>query len=451
MTVAELRPDVLILGWGKAGKSLARALGSAGQEVVLVERSPEMYGGTCINVACVPTKALVTSAERRRDGDDPQAFFDDAVARRDGLTARMRARNQQLLDEVDTVTVIDGGARFTGPHQVEVTGGDERVVITADTVVINTGTTPARSDVPGVDGPRVHDSDSIQHVAPLPRDLVIVGGGFVGLEFAGMFSHFGSRVTLLHRGERLLADEDDDVAAAVLESLEGIDVRTGIAVKGIMHDGRRVIVGWDAGEVEADTVLLATGRTPVTADLGLDAAGVELDQRGFVVVDEYLRTTAPGVFAVGDVNGGPQFTYVSYDDHRIVLDQLRGAGTRRSTDRVAVPMTTFLTPPLARVGLTERAARAEGRTIKVAARRVADIAAMPRPKIVGEAHGLIKVLVDVDTDQVLGATWFGVDAQEVINLMAVAMRAGVTATELRDGIYTHPSSTEALNEVLMGL
>lgn len=446
-----LTADLLVIGWGKAGKTLARTLGAAGQQVVLVEQSTQRYGGTCINVACVPTKALITSSQRRGPDDDPQGFFDDAVTRRDGLTTKMRTRNQQLLDEVGTVTVINGHASFVGPHQIEVTGGQDRLVVTADTVVINTGTEPTRPALPGADGPRVYDSTSLQHVRPLPEHLVIVGGGYVGLEFAGMFAGFGSRVTLLHRGERLLADQDDDVAAAVLESLDGVDVRTDVSVTGFTDDGSHVTVSHQGGQVRADAALLAVGRRPVTADLGLDAAGVEVDDRGFVVVDEQLRTSAPGVFAVGDVNGGPQFTYVSYDDHRIVLDQLRGAGLRRTTDRVAVPMTTFLTPPLAQVGLTERAALTEGRSIKVAAKAVADIAAMPRPKILGDPRGLIKLVVDAESDQLLGATWFGVDAQEVINLLALAIRAGVTASQLRDGIWTHPSSTEALNEVLTGL
>lgn len=446
-----LQTDILVIGWGKAGKSLARALGQAGQDVVLVERSPQMHGGTCINVACVPTKALIASAHSRSESDEMDAFFAQSVGKRDTLTAKMRARNEQLLEEVDAVTVIDGTARFIGPREVEVTGGDERLVIRAETVIVNTGTQPRRPNLPGADGPRVYDSTSIQHVSPLPRELVIVGGGFIGLEFAGMFHDFGSNVTVLHRGERLLADQDDDVAAAVLDTLTNIDVRTSIDVTGFREEGERVVVEWDGGEISGDAVLLATGRTPVTANLGLDTAGIDTDERGYVVVDELLRASSPGVFAVGDVNGGPQFTYVSYDDHRIVLDQLCGNGDRRTTDRVAVPMTTFLTPHLSQVGVTERQAHEQGRSIKVASKAIADIAAMPRPKIVGDTRGLIKIIVDADTDLVLGATWFGIDSQEVINLIALAMRAGVTATELRNGIWIHPSSTEALNEVLAGL
>jgi pyruvate/2-oxoglutarate dehydrogenase complex dihydrolipoamide dehydrogenase (E3) component len=203
--------------------------------------------------------------------------------------------------------------------------------------------------------------------------------------------------------------------------------------------------------LEADAVLVAAGRRPATTDLDLDAAGITTDDRGFIEVDEHLRTSAPGVFAVGDVNGGPQFTYISLDDYRIVLDQLTGQGRRRTGDRVAVPTTTFLTPPLARVGINETQARRLERPVLVGTKKVADIAAMPRPKILGETHGLVKVIVDAETDHVLGATLFCVDAQDVINLVALAMRTGATAGQLRDGIWTHPSTTEAFNEVLTGL
>jgi pyruvate/2-oxoglutarate dehydrogenase complex dihydrolipoamide dehydrogenase (E3) component len=215
--------------------------------------------------------------------------------------------------------------------------------------------------------------------------------------------------------------------------------------------GSRISVEHDGGTLDADAILLATGRTPATDGLDLAAAGVDMDERGFIVVDQQLRTSADNVYAVGDVNGGPQFTYISYDDHRIVLDQINGKGTRRTTDRVAVPTTTFLTPPLSRVGLTETQAREQGLDVHVVAKQVADIAAMPRPKIVGETHGMVKFVIDATTGSILGATLLCVDSQELVNLIALAMRTGVTAAELRDGIWTHPSTTEALNEVLAGL
>nr|WP_235532566.1 FAD-dependent oxidoreductase [Nocardioides sp. Root140] len=449
-----LETDVLVIGWGKAGKTLAGALGRAGQRVVMVEQSDEMYGGTCINIGCVPTKALVHQAERRREGDDPQAWFTDAVAFRDTLIGKLRAKNFEMLDVVDTVTALTGRATFVDEHTVEVTGGDDVLRVRADTIIVNTGSVPVLPDLPGlVDNPVVYTSTTLQHVDPLPAELVVVGGGPIGLEFAGMFARFGSHVTVLDRGARLLMREDEDVAAAVRGSLEEVGVTFVQGAKVTAIDGAvvRHEVDGEAREITAGAVLVAVGRHPATDGLGLDAAGIEMTEKGAIAVDEHLRTSRPHVFAVGDVNGGPQFTYVSYDDHRIVLDQLTGSGTRTTGDRVAVPTTTFLTPPLGRVGVTEAEAREQGRAVKVAAKPVAAIAAMPRPKIVGETHGLIKFVVDADTDEVLGAALFCIDAQELVNLVALAMRAGATASQLRDGIWTHPSSTESFNEVLAGL
>jgi len=448
-----IETDLLVIGWGKAGKSLARTLGSSGRSVVMVEQSDRMYGGTCINIACVPTKTLVHQAELRRDADSAGSWFTTAVDRRDVLTSKLRARNHAMLAEVDAVTVVDGRAHFVGHREIEVSCGEDRLHISGRSVVVNTGTLPARPDLPGIDGPHVHDSTTLQHVEPLPSRLAVVGGGFIGLEFAGMFARFGSQVTMLNAADRLLPREDPDVAESVEAALAdaGVEMIHGVRAEGFVDHGSWVDVHYSNGTLEADAVLLATGRTPATAGLGLEAAGVDVDEHGFIAVDDQLRTSADGVFAVGDVNGGPQFTYISYDDHRIVLDQLVGDGTRRTTDRVAVPTTTFLTPPLSRVGLNETQARALGRDVFVGSKLVTDIAAMPRPKIVGETHGLIKVIVDARTDKILGATLFCVDAQEVINLVALGMRAGITASQFRDGIWTHPSSTEAFNEVLTTL
>lgn len=447
---AQLTTDVLVIGWGKGGKTLARALGSAGRSVVLVERDDQMVGGTCINVACVPTKALVHQAERRRPEDDPEAYLARAIETRDGIVERLREANRQLLATVDAVTLVRGEAAFTGPRTVRVTGGDEQLEITAEHVVINTGTVPRLPGIDGEDGPRVHDSTSIQHLDGVPDRLAIVGAGVIALEFAAMFAHFGSAVTVIARGDGILPDEDDDVRASMVETLSdaGVMIVANASTERITDDGTAATVVTSTGEIEADAVLLATGRTPVTQGLGLDAAGVTTDERGFVVVDDLLRTSAERVWAVGDVNGGQQLTPVSLDDFRIVQAQLAGGAPRSRADRVAVPTTIFTTPPLGRVGLSERAALEAGHSIVVGAKPVAKIAAMPRPKAVQETHGLIKLVVDADSDLVLGAAWHSVDAQEVINLVALAMRAGVTATELRDSIWTHPSSTEALNEVL---
>ncbi len=389
----QLEVDVLVIGWGKAGKTLAGALGREGRTVAMVERSADMYGGTCINVACVPTKDLVHSAAERRPEDNAQQWFTQAVAGRDALIDKLRARNHLMLAEIDTVTLVDGVARFVGPHEVEVAAGPDRLRIHAESIVINTGTVPATPDIDGLaTSARVYDSTSIQHVDPFPRRLVIVGGGYVGLEFAGMFAKFGSSVTVVDHHAELMPREDRDVADAVRALLQasGVEFIMDSAAERITDTDESVVVGVRAAgstrDVTADAVLIATGRRPVTADLGLDAAGVVVDDRGYITVDDRLRTSVPGVYAVGDVNGGPQFTPVSLDDYRIVLDQFLDSGWRSTADRVAVPSTVFLTPPLARVGLNETQARPSGRDVLVAVKNVADIAAMPRPKILGDAR-----------------------------------------------------------------
>ncbi|ATG56661.1 pyridine nucleotide-disulfide oxidoreductase [Brachybacterium ginsengisoli] len=453
-TTGRLAVDVLVIGWGKGGKTLAATLAASGTRVALVEQFDTMHGGTCINIGCVPTKTLVHDAEQRREDDDPQQFWGRAVARRDTVVGAMREVNHAMLADLDTVTLIDGRARFVGERTVEVAGGEDLLVVTAPVVVVNTGAVPVRPDLPGAHLPRVHDSTSLQHVSPFPRSLAVIGAGPIGLEFAAMFAGYGAEVTVLNRRERLLPDEDDEVAdevAAVLEG-EGIALWHSASATRIEEGATAASVIAQVGDaerrLEVEAVLLATGRRPATDGLGLEAAGVETDERGAIVVDDRLRTSADGVFAIGDVHGGAQHTYLSLDDFRIVLSQLTGDGARSTADRVAVPTTTFLTPPLAAVGLTEGEALAEGRDVLVAVQKVATIKAMPRPKAVGDPRGIVKLVVDARTDQLLGARLFHVDAQEVINLLALAMRTGTTATQLRDGIWTHPSSTEALNETL---
>lgn len=392
-------------------------------------------------------------AQERREDDDAASYWARAVQRRDTLIETLRDVNHHMLADLDTVTLVDGRARFVGERTVEVSGGEDRLTVTAPAVVVNTGAVPSRPDLPGIDSPRVHDSTSLQHADPFPRRLAVVGAGPIGLEFASMFAGFGAEVTVLNRRPRLLPAEDEDVAAEVQSVLEG----DGIAVlheadlRGVEDGAEEVLLRLEVAgrsrELAVDAVLLATGRRPAT-DVGLEAAGIDVDERGAIVVDEHLRTSAHGVYALGDVHGGAQQTYLSLDDHRIVLSQLTGDGSRSTSDRVAVPTTTFLTPPLAAVGLTESESREQGRDVLVATQKVAAIKAMPRPKTLGDPRGLVKIVVDAGTDEFLGARLFHVDAQEVINLIALAMRTGTTATQLRDGIWTHPSSTEALNETL---
>lgn len=451
--------DLAVVGFGKGGKTLVGALAAAGKRVVLIEQSDQMYGGTCINIGCVPTKALVFQTEHPDLRVDRETWFRQAVTKKTTLVEAMRAKNFQLFDSPETSTVITGRARFTGPHTLVVTAGDDELTVEAATVVVNTGAVPILPPIPGLaDSPRVVTSTGMLALTERPRELVVLGGGYVGVEFASMYAAFGTRVTVVQRGGQLLPAEDPDIAAEVRELLTaaGVTVLTGTTVEAVADDGGRAAVTCRAPDgsvrtVRGDLVLAALGRRPMTDGLGLAEVGIEVGRRGEVVVDEHLRTSLPHVYAVGDVNGGPQFTYVSLDDFRIVLDQLTGTGRRATTDRAHVPHVVFTTPPLARVGMTEAQARATGRPVRTAVRRVADMAIVPRAKIVGDARGVMKAVVDAETDEVLGVAMLAHDAHETVNTLAVALRLGATATVLRDGVYTHPSMTEAFNDLFAHL
>ncbi|SDK79700.1 Pyruvate/2-oxoglutarate dehydrogenase complex, dihydrolipoamide dehydrogenase (E3) component [Nonomuraea maritima] len=453
--MSTIHADVLVVGFGKGGKTVAAKLGKQGKKVVLAEQSDQMYGGTCPNVGCVPTKALVHHSRKRRPEDSPQEWYARSVREIHELTSKFRAGNREAMENAETITLLTGRARFTGPHTVEVAQAGGDVTVTAETIVVNTGSEPIVPDVPGLrDSKRLVTSTDLIHSPDLPERLVIIGAGYLGLEFASIYGRFGSRVTVLEAAPDILGRLDEDVAEATLDVLRGegvefvtraevTEVRDGLSQTDVVYerDGRRESVG-------ADAVLAATGRAPVTRGLNLEAAGVRTDGRGAIVVDERLRTSQPHIFALGDVNGGPQFTYISLDDSRVVLDHLNGSGRRATTDRMAIPMTLFITPPLATVGFNEREARAAGHRVKVAKQAVADIVAMPRAHVVEETRGLVKFVIDADTDEILGAALLSIDAQEIVNTVALAMRHHVTAAELRDAVYTHPSSTEAFNDVL---
>ncbi|MET0702376.1 MAG: FAD-dependent oxidoreductase [Mycobacterium sp.] len=455
--MTQLDVDLVVLGFGKGGKTLAADMGKRGWRVALVERSSAMYGGTCINTGCVPTKSMVYQGERLSgDHVTPQAYT-AAVETTAHLTAGLRAVNLASFDPIATATVLTGRARFVDANTVEVTTDDDVISVAARFVVVSTGSEPVIPPIPGLaECPVAVSSTQLLSQRDLPTRLVVLGGGYIGLEFAAMFASYGSQVTVLDRGPRILRREDDDVASNVRDILsdKGIHLVAGADITEVQTGDEggatvRYRAGGEEFDAPADTVLVAMGRSPVTAELNLQAAGVHTAADGSIVVDEYLRTNQPHVFAIGDVNGGPQFTYISLDDYRVVLDQLIDAPQPRSTTRrVAVPNTLFITPPLARVGLTEREARDAGMRIKVASSPVAKLATVARARIVAETEGMMKVVVDAETDLILGATLLSYDSHEVINIVALAMRHGITATDLRDEIYTHPSMTECFNQLL---
>ena len=445
--------DLLVVGGGKAGKSLAMDRAKAGWSVTMVER--DKVGGTCINVACIPTKSLVESsrallAARAAEelgvvvGGNPEVDLERLREHKDGVVGGMVGAHEQMFAD-SGMDFVRGTARFVAPRTAEITtqDGATRTVRGRD-VVVNTGTEPALPDLPGVAEAGVGTSETILRLERLPRTLLVLGGGYVGCEFAAMFATFGSRVVLLQGGHQLLAREDPDVAEEVAEVLarQGVEVRLGARAAAVRREpgGTAVVVLEDGTEVRGEELLVATGRAPVTGGLGLDAAGVRLTDRGFVEVDDHLRTSADRVWAVGDVAGSPQFTHASWHDFRVVRTNLTG-GDAVTTGRL-VPYTVFVTPELARVGLTETEARARGYDVRVAR---LPVAAIPRAKTRHDTVGTWKAVVDGGSDRILGVALFGSGSGEVVSAVQLAMLGGLTYVEVRDAVLTHPTMGEGLN------
>ncbi len=446
--------DLLVLGGGKAGKSLAMDRAKAGWSVAMVER--DKSGGTCNNVACIPTKSLVGSARTivaARHADvmgieldgNPAVSLDALRRHKESVVGGMvEAHRQMFIDSgMDFIMVT---AHFVAPRtvQIDLNDGGTRLIRGRD-VVVNTGTTPALPQLPGIPEADVWTSETILHLDRLPETLLILGGGYVGCEFASMFALFGSRVVLVQAGPQLLAREDPDIAGEVADILtgQGVELHLGSRAAAVRREpdhGQVTLTLEDGTVLAGDELLAATGRSPVTANLGLDVAGVALTDRGFVVVDDHLRTSAEGVWAAGDVAGSPQFTHASWNDFRILRANLSGRDA--STTGRLVPYTVFITPELARVGMTETEARSAGHEVRVAK---IPVSAIPRAKTLHDTTGIWKAVVDADTDQILGAALLGHNSGEVIAALQLAMLGGLPYQSLRDAVLTHPTMTEGLN------
>ena len=454
--------EVIVIGGGKGGKTLATELGHKGIKTALIERSAEMIGGSCINVACIPTKTLIASARvaqaARRAGDFGVQLGDVIVdwpsvrRRAEGVVAAMRAMNHKNFTSAPNLDFILGTARFIEPHVVEVRDPDGDVrQLAGEKIFINTGTRPAKAELPGLAdiGPLALNSESIQRLETLPRHLVVLGGSYVALEFAQMFRFFGSEVTVLERGAQLLKHEDEDVVEALAAVLreDGIDIRLNASASRVEKDGDgiAVVLNGDAktSRVTGSHLLVAVGRAPNTKELNLAAAGVETDERGFVRVNERLETSTSRIWALGDVNGGPQFTHASFDDYRIVKANVFDGGQRTTSARL-IPFTLFTQPELARVGVTERQARQQGVEIRVAK---LPVAAIPRAKTMSETRGFIKAVVDAKTDRIHGCTILSAEAGEMISTVQMTMIANLPFTALRDAVLTHPTMTEGFNNL----
>jgi len=447
--------DAIVIGAGQAGPFLAVRLGEAGMKVAIIER--KLFGGTCVNTGCTPTKTLVASAHaahlaRRAAefgvvlGDDVSVDMKRIKARQDAIVRDKRDGVEQLVRNQPNCTVYNGHARFEAPHQVRV--GDD--LLTADKVFINVGGRANIPALPGVDKVRVLTNTSLLELNELPRHLVIIGGSYVGLEFAQIYRRFGAKVTVVEMADRLIHREDPDVSAAVQAILEAEGIQVRLAAECIHFEprGADIGVGVDckAGdpEIVGSHVLLAVGRRPNTDDLGLEAAGVAVDKRGTILVDDTLQTTTPGIWALGDCNGKGAFTHTAYNDFEIIAGNLLDGENRRVSDRITA-YALFTDPPLGRVGLSEAEARAMGKRLLIGSRPMTQVG---RAVEKGETLGFMKIIVDAETKAILGAAILGTDGDEAIHGILDTMYAKANYQTLRHAVHIHPTVSELIPTVL---
>ncbi len=452
------RYDAIVIGTGQAGPSLAAKLAAAGRRTAVVER--RHFGGTCVNTGCTPTKAMVASARAIHLARRGAEFGFRVSGPITADMARIRARKDEVLGPsktgveswmkgLDGVTVYEGHARFVGPRTVSVNDGQ----LEAEQVFINVGGRAVVPDLSQGEPVPVLTNTSILELDDVPRHLVVVGGSYIGLEFAQMFRRFGSEVTVIERGPRLMPREDEDVSAgvqAVLEA-EGVRFRVSASCISLRQTAHGVSAGVDctsgAPDVEGSHVLLAVGRRPNTDDLGLDVAGVATDERGFIVVDETGRTSADGVWAMGDCNGRGAFTHTAYNDFEIVAADVLGETPRRIADRIAC-YALYTDPPVGRIGMTLAEARASGRRILVAERPMTKVS---RAREMGETHGFMRALIDADTERILGAVVFGVGGDEVAHSLLDVMYADAPYTTIARAVHIHPTVSELVPTMLQDL
>lgn len=432
--------QAIIIGFGKAGKTLAATLAKADWKVAIIEQSNTMYGGTCINIGCIPTKTLVHDAEMQHD-------FAAAMQRKTDVVRFLRDKNFHNLAGLDNVDVIEGRAEFVDNHTVRVIQATGTRELRGEKIFINTGAQSTMPDIKGLSStPGVFDSTGLLNLAQRPQRLGILGGGYIGVEFASMFANFGSKVTIFEAAPLFLPREDRDVADAIAHILrdKGVELILNANVHSVSSQDGAVQIQMPEETHSVDALLIASGRKPATEALQLKNAGVDVNERGGIIVNRYLRTSADNIWAMGDVTGGLQFTYISLDDFRIVRDSLLGDGLRNTGDRQNVPYSVFMTPPLSRVGMSEAQARASGAEVQIV---TLPVTAIPRARVMDDTRGMLKAVVDVNTQRILGVSLLCVDSHEMINIVKTVMDIGLPYTVLRDQIFTHPSMSESLNDL----
>ena len=452
------RFDAIIIGTGQAGPALAARLSGAGMKVAVIER--KLFGGTCVNTGCIPTKALVASAyaaqlARRAAeygvtiGGPVGVDMKRVKARKDEISGRSSRGVEQWMRGLASGRVYQGHARFESPRTVRVNGE----LLEADRIFVNVGGRALVPPMPGLDHVPYFTNSSMMDVDFLPEHLIVIGGSYIGLEFGQMYRRFGSRVTIVEKGPRLIQREDEDVSQAVQEILEGegIGIRLNAECLTARSEGQRLVVGLDCASGERDVagshLLLAVGRVPNTDDLGLDRAGVATDARGYVTVDEQLRTNVPGIWALGDCNGRGAFTHTAYNDYEIVAANLLDNDPRKVSDRIAA-YALFIDPPLGRAGMTESEARQSGRKVLIGTRPMTRVS---RAVEKGESQGFMKVVVDVQTKAILGAAILGVTGDEVIHSLLDVMYAKAPYTTISRAMHIHPTVSELVPTLLQEL
>jgi len=447
--------DAVVIGTGQAGPPLAGRLTKAGMKVAIVER--KLFGGTCVNTGCIPTKAMVASAYAAHMVRRAAEFGVDAGPgcsvdmrrvkdRKDAISGKSRTAVEGWLKKMDNCTVYEGHARFESPQEVSV--GPQR--LTAKRIFINVGARAVVPQMPGLDLVAYLTNGSMMHVDFLPKHLIVVGGSYVGLEFGQMFRRFGSQVTILEMGPRLVHREDEDVSAAIQEILAGEEIAVNLNAEciGFSKRGEEIIAHAEciagAPEIPGSHVLLAVGRRPNTGDLGLEAAGVAMDARGYIVVDDQLRTSAPGIWALGDCNGKGAFTHTSYNDFEIVAANLLDNDPRRVSDRITA-YGLYIDPPLGRAGLTEAEVRKTGRSALVGKRPMTKVG---RAVEKGESQGFMKIVVDAQSKEILGAAILGTGGDEAIHSILDVMYAKAPYTTIQRAVNIHPTVCELIPTML---
>lgn len=453
--------NAIIIGFGKGGKTLAGFMAKQGKKVAVIEKSDKMYGGTCINIGCIPTKKLVhkskvTLYKQLNSFEEKAAEYKKAIEEKHSLVEMLRSKNFSMLNDNPNVEIYNGIASFISDSIIQVKGKEGVIQLEGEKIFINTGASTVVPNIPGIhESNKIYTSTTIMELEELPKHLVIVGGGYIGLEFASIYATFGSKVTVIESASRIAMREDEDISEAVKDILEkkGINFVLNSNVNAFEDKADEVVVTYtdtvsnEQMQLAGDAILIATGRKPNTEELNLQAAGVEVNERGAVVVNNKLQTNVPHIWAIGDVNGGLQFTYISLDDFRIIKDDLFGEGKRTVDDRKFTVYSVFIEPNLSRVGLSESEARAKGYDVKVAK---LSVAAVPRARVINEIEGMMKAIVDARTNKILGCTLLCAESSEMINIVSTAMELDQDYTFLRDHIFTHPTMSEALNE-LFGL